>query len=139
MQINKKLTQTRKDMNSQKEIPVIFYIDDTSSFSELIKEYIQDSPIFFNLHTFDCPIKATSRAKILKPDLIISDYLMPKFNGFELASDLPEFDFVILSASESEVIKEKLLTLKNVKKVIWKPGMDELMLFLNQTFQKQPQ
>ncbi|MEK7431564.1 MAG: response regulator [Cyanobacteriota bacterium] len=64
------------------------------------------------------------KAKLLKPQLIISDNMMPEMSGIELKEHLNEFHetkdipFIFLTALSDEKIKEKALSLGVIEYLI---------------------
>jgi len=56
---------------------------------------------FSNMHYFNDPKEAIEFLKLEKPDLILSDFLMPEMNGFEFLSVAkqlyPEVSMILLT------------------------------------------
>ena len=113
--------------NSQNEIPTkgqtqdikkdvrIMIVDDDQSFIDSVKFWPFDS-VRIGLYTE--PIKALEEISAFKPDIIITDIMMPNVNGIQVANIISGLfqsaDIVLISAnSEKEITANTKLDLPN--------------------------
>jgi DNA-binding response OmpR family regulator len=73
--------------NSQANKPIILIVEDHRDMSAYIREYLQ--PYYKIKEAFDGD-KGIEKAKEIIPDLIISDIMMPKKDGYELCQNLKQ-------------------------------------------------
>ena len=107
--------EKEKDDDSR---PRILAIDDVVSILKTIKTALQS---IYKVHTISKPESALDFLKLRKPDLILLDYLMPTYNGFELIPmirELPGYADtpIIMLTSEG--------TLQQVKEAIFLGACD---------------
>jgi DNA-binding NtrC family response regulator len=110
----------------------ILYVDDdkllTSTFSTLMK--VEG---FSNIAVYNEPKEALKYLKLNKPDLIISDFLMPEMNGLEFLKEAkklyPEISMILLTAYADKENAIKTINEIGVYKYIEKPwDNDDLIM-----------
>lgn len=115
-----------------KELKILF-VEDEENLSRLVKNAIGE-----NFHTFAIAkdgLEGLELFEKIKPDIVITDIMMPRMNGLEMAKKLKELNddcFIIILSAFSE--KEKLLGAIDVgvAKYFLKPyDIDELLEYLN--------
>ena len=80
--IEKHVAESRADKeNDDDGKPRILAVDDVVSVLKTIQRALCDN---YKVHTISKPDAVLDFLKLRKPDLILLDYLMPVFNGFEL-------------------------------------------------------
>ena len=82
--------------------PHILAVDDVVSILKTIKAALREKYI---VHTISKPESVLHFLKLRKPDLILLDYLMPVYNGFELIHmirELPEYEDIPIIMLTSE-------------------------------------
>jgi DNA-binding NtrC family response regulator len=67
---------------------VIFVVDDEAFIAETLAIILRQRA--YTAVAFTKPREALAAAANLKPDLLLSDYLMPEMNGLNLATELLE-------------------------------------------------
>ena len=99
--------------NDDDERPRILAVDDVVSILKAIKAALRAN---YKVHTISKPESVLNFLELRKPDLILMDYLMPVYNGFELIPmirELPGYEDtpIIMLTSERTVthIKEAVL------------------------------
>ena len=77
-------------MAENKSIPKVLVIDDSELIHRLLEARLQGENL--ELHFATSPEEGFKKAKLLKPDVILLDILMPdsSMNGFELLAKLKE-------------------------------------------------
>ncbi len=93
--------------------PLILIVDDDPEILVLLKDFLQ---VEYNIIFAENGLEAYNKILISKPDLIVSDVMMPEMDGIELCRKLREnFDTshlpIILLASKSE-IEDRIAGLK---------------------------
>jgi len=80
---------------------LIYIVDDNLDMCEFIAFVLANEG--YRVHSFACPVKALEhmRSKQLQPALLITDYNMPKMNGYELHEEVsylyPEIRTIVIS------------------------------------------
>ena len=113
--IEKHITASRSEKEKDKEDdgrPRILAVDDVVSILKTIKAALHAN---YKVHTINRPEAVLDFLKLRKPDLILLDYLMPVYNGFELIPmirELPGYEEtpIIMLTSEG--------TITNIKEAI---------------------
>ena len=99
---------------TMKESPLrVVIVDDEPQICELLKTYLQSISGNFDIYVFSDPEEA--RAFLLQdaPDILITDFKMPKFDGLQLMKLMPEDSIkVLISGYVSEIIESQLRALK---------------------------
>jgi len=109
----------------------VLVVEDEKSIAELLKSAIGDYFARFEM-AYDGE-EGVAKCRALNPDFIITDIMIPKFNGLEMASQIKKFadiPIIVLSAYSD---KEKLLTAIDigVVKYFIKPfDPDELLEYI---------
>jgi CheY-like chemotaxis protein len=106
------ITETFNEIHS--DLPIIQIVDDNIEFSKFMVTLLgNEYRVFTALNGFE----ALQQLQNIKPDLIVSDVMMPKMNGFEFARQarqLPgflEIPLIFLTAKNTEqAIQEGLQT-----------------------------
>ena len=88
-----------------------FILDDDMNVVKILKNIIEED---FNrqvIGTSDTPSKAIDEITLLRPDVVLIDYLMPKLDGVDvmkkIKSYMPEIEFIMISqVSEKDMIAE---------------------------------
>ena len=101
-----------KKIKEEDTRPRILAVDDVVSVLKTIKAALHNNYI---VHTISRPESVIDFLKLRKPDLILLDYLMPVYNGFELITmirELPGYEDtpIIMLTSEGTItnIKESI-------------------------------
>jgi DNA-binding response OmpR family regulator len=109
----------------------LLVIDDDPDIVELIKETLASvEGIKFAVNVSDNGQMGYVKAKELKPDLIILDVVMPRWNGFQTYEKLKSFDdtskipVIFLTAAHEKADIEKAVKL-GVKHYLTKPFQPE--------------
>ena len=85
--------------------PRVFVVDDENIIASTLELILRNQG--FDAHSFTDPIIALKAAQSKSPDLLVTDVLMPRMNGIDLAirirQDLPDCKILLLSGSISVV------------------------------------
>ena len=96
-----------------KETPLqVVIVDDEPQIAELLKTYLLSIPGNYDMRVFNDPEEA--RAFLLQhaPDILITDFKMPKFDGIQLMKLMPGGSIkVLISGYVSEIIESQLCAL----------------------------
>ncbi|MDP2893463.1 MAG: response regulator transcription factor [Sulfurimonas sp.] len=110
----------------------VLLVEDEESISRLLKEAVADS--FYTFLIAKDGLEGIALFKKLKPDIVITDIMMPRMSGLEMAQELrkinPDIHIIILSAFSE---KEKLLGAIDIgiNKYFLKPfDTDELLDYI---------
>jgi DNA-binding response OmpR family regulator len=116
----------------------ILYVEDEDKLSLLTEEAIADN--FYKFYTAKNGVEGFELFKKHKPDIVITDIMMPKMNGLEMAEEIkeknPKTPIIVLSAYSD---KEKLLKAIDVSitKYFIKPfDPDELLEYISNLAEK---
>lgn len=116
----------------------VLYVEDEDKVSLLLEEAISDN--FYKFYTAKNGVEGFEMFKKYKPDIVITDVMMPKMDGLEMAELIkeksPKTPIICLSAYSD---KEKLLKAIDVSitKYFIKPfEPDELVSYLQELAQK---
>jgi PAS domain S-box-containing protein len=86
----------------------ILFVEDSLSDAELIWNEIEKSKIFFSKVLVDKEVKYLEYLKDFEPDLIISDYKLPQFDGMTALSlrneHAPLIPFILVTGSVNEEV-----------------------------------
>jgi len=128
--IEKHVSAAREDKDSHNNAddgrPRILAIDDVASVLRTIKSALHPG---YKVHTISRPEVVIDFLKLKKPDLILLDYLMPVYNGFELIPmirELPGYDDtpIIMLTSEGTITHVKEAVSLGANDFIVKPFKD---------------
>jgi PAS domain S-box-containing protein len=90
----------------QKNLLKILFVEDIPSDIELAVMALRKDKLEFEYTAVCTRIDLLAALKAFKPDLIISDYMMPSFNGLEALKEAKAFDsnipFILLTGSVNE-------------------------------------
>ncbi|MDX9756381.1 MAG: response regulator transcription factor, partial [Sulfurimonas sp.] len=110
----------------------VLLVEDEESISRLLKEAVADS--FYTFLIAKDGLEGIALFKKLKPDIVITDIMMPRMSGLEMAQELrklnPDIHIIVLSAFSE---KEKLLSAIDIgiNKYFLKPfDTDELLDYI---------
>lgn len=110
----------------------VMLVEDDESISRLLKEAISDS--FNTFLIAKDGLDGIAQFKKLKPDIVITDIMMPRMSGLEMAQELrkidPDIHIIVLSAFSE---KEKLLSAIDIgiNKYFLKPfDIDEFLDYI---------
>ncbi|OHE21439.1 MAG: regulator [Sulfurimonas sp. RIFOXYD2_FULL_37_8] len=110
----------------------VLLVEDEESISRLLKEAVADS--FYTFLIARDGLEGIALFKKLKPDIVITDIMMPRMSGLEMAQELrklnPDIHIIVLSAFSE---KEKLLSAIDIgiNKYFLKPfDTDELLDYI---------
>ena len=110
----------------------VLLVEDEESISRLFKEAVADS--FYTFLIAKDGLEGIALFKKLKPDIVITDIMMPRMSGLEMAQELrkinPDIHIIVLSAFSE---KEKLLSAIDIgiNKYFLKPfDTDELLDYI---------
>ena len=96
----------------------ILILEDTNFDIELVKEELSANNYNYNLNSVETKKDFISAIKNFKPDIILSDYNLPQFTGFEalkIAIDLvPNIPFILVTGHLSEE-----LAVDSIKRGAW--------------------
>ena len=113
----------------------ILIIDDEKEFCETVKEQVELSTSFY-VETCSRAALAVQRAKLIKPDLILLDVMMPGVTGPEIAAQLKQSEetknipIIFLTAVLSEDEAEKNKHLIGGEYFLGKPVKFEDLLYM---------
>lgn len=82
----------------------IFVVDDEVQIRKLIKAYLEKEG--YSVEVFDTGESALEAFKILEPDMLIIDIMMPGLNGYELCKEIrvtSDVPIIIVSAKDEEL------------------------------------
>lgn len=106
----------------------ILVVDDERQITRMLRVSLQSSG--YEVSVANNGLEALERIREAKPDLIITDLVMPEMNGVELTEAVREFDttpIIVLSVRESELTKIRALD-KGADDYVTKPfSMPELL------------
>jgi len=108
--IEKHAAESKSDKDEEKETRQrILVVDDVVSVLKTIQKILHAN---YMVHTISKPESVINFLKLRKPDLILLDYLMPVFNGFELIPmirELPGYEDtpIIMLTSDGTVSQVK--------------------------------
>jgi len=110
----------------------VMLVEDDESISRLLKEAVSDS--FNTFLIAKDGLDGIAQFKKLKPDIVITDIMMPRMSGLEMAQELrkidPDIHIIVLSAFSE---KEKLLSAIDIgiNKYFLKPfDIDEFLDYI---------
>ncbi|MBD3391052.1 MAG: response regulator [Chitinivibrionales bacterium] len=91
----------------------VVVVDDESSITDLLENYIQFLSKNAAVHTFNDSVEAQNYIRHNEVDVLITDYKMPHVNGIQLMeSTSPGVTRIMISGYLSEIAEEKLQDLK---------------------------
>jgi CheY-like chemotaxis protein len=103
----------------------ILFVEDVQADAELIWNEIKKSGIVFEKKLVDNRIDYIEALKSFEPELIISDYALPQFDGMSALllknETLPDIPFILVTGSINEEIAVELM----------KAGADDYLLKQN--------
>lgn len=110
----------------------IVVVDDDKIVTSALKTLLRIEG-FTNTHYYNDPIEAVEFLKLNKPDLIISDFLMPEMNGLEFLSAAkklyPEISMILLTGYADKENAIKAINEVGLYKYIEKPwDNDDLIM-----------
>ncbi len=89
----------------------VMLVDDTKTLTTIIKIYLMGWPMVF--HEAQDGVRALETARLVKPDLIISDIKMPAMDGFQLCEAvradpvLAKTPLILLTQLDDEASRER--------------------------------
>ena len=90
----------------QKNLLKILFVEDLPSDVDLAVLELRKEKLKFEHTTVCTRVDLMNALKEFKPDLIISDYMMPAFNGLQALKEVikfnPELPFILLTGSVNE-------------------------------------
>ncbi|MEK3883042.1 response regulator [Paenibacillus sp. PL2-23] len=109
----------------------VLIVDDERRTREYLRDYIDwGSYGFLSVYTAEDGLHALELAKTMKPELILTDIMMPRMNGIELAQAIRETDthcrIIILSAYTEKHLLKSAIQLQVVDYVEKPIDLDEL-------------
>lgn len=88
------------------EKKIILHIEDSPEDAELIENLLRRGGLFFNLHLVSERSAFEKSIKSIKPDIILSDFDLPEFDGFDaltMSKDfLPDIPFIFVTGAVGE-------------------------------------
>jgi len=93
----------------------IYYLDDEKDLCEIFEELVASPPLIF-VKTYSDPLLFLEAVIKEKPDIVFTDYRMPKMNGEEVAKRLDPSIAKYLVTGEIDYLSNDLF-----KKVFKKP------------------
>lgn len=86
----------------------IFLVDDEELITKTLAQILRQEG--FPVTAFTNPLKALKQIRIVKPDLLISDVMMPELSGIELAIETrkaaPDCRILLFSAAADDLLRE---------------------------------
>jgi DNA-binding NtrC family response regulator len=87
----------------------IVVVDDEEPITEVIKTYIECIDPNINVRTFNDPLEAKIYISNNSPDVLITDYKMPKCDGIQLMEAAsPSVKKILVTGYMSEIAEERL-------------------------------
>ncbi len=135
-------TRTRSKVTRDEPIRVLS-VDDSSVVRKLVTMILTAEG--FKVTTASDGLDGVNKAKELKPDIILLDFVMPKMNGFQVCRILQKDDKlrkipVILVTSKGDKVGDKFVDQLGVTGYITKPFQpEELVSKIHQTLESQEQ
>ena len=93
----------------QTEVIRILHVDDDMSQGEFLKYFLPVSDGTFSINAVSDPLQTLEELRASRYDCVVTDYVMPKLNGIELAALIrKEFDIpiIIYTGQGSEEVAE---------------------------------
>jgi PAS domain S-box-containing protein len=91
---------------NQKNLLKILFVEDVPSDVDLAVLELRKEKLDFEYHTVCTGVDLIGELKRFKPDLVISDYMMPSFNGLQALKltkeNNPEIPFILYTGSVNE-------------------------------------
>ncbi len=91
---------------TNKNLLRILFVEDLTSDVDLAVLELRKEKLKFEYTTVCTRVDLIKALKKFKPDLIISDYMMPSFNGLQALKEVKEFDpeipFILCTGSVNE-------------------------------------
>ncbi len=112
----------------------ILIVEDNEDLLNYLSISLQE---YFNIKTANNPLTALEELKNIKPDLIISDVMMPNMNGFEFfdilssKSEFKDIPFIFLSAIGSTQYKIRGLESGAIDYIVKPFKIEELLAKIN--------
>lgn len=126
----------------QREEPIkVLSVDDSSVVRKLVTMILTAEG--FKVSTASDGLDGINKAKEIKPDIILLDFVMPKMNGFQVCRILQKDDKlrqipVILVTSKGDKVGDKFVNQLGVTDYITKPFQpEELVTKIHQTLEAQ--
>lgn len=130
---NLEIKKIDKDKSSKKEITILIVED-----NEDLLNYLSISlGEYFNIKKANSAINSLKELENIKPDLIISDVMMPEMNGFEFfdrvnsIDDFKDIPFIFLSAINANEYKIKGLENGAIDYIVKPFKIEELLAKIN--------
>lgn len=121
----------------QTETIKVLILEDSATDSELIKDELENSNYRADVRVVDDELGFRSTLENFKPDLILSDYHVPKFSGLEALiisqRDVPETPFVFVTGTVGEEIAAETI-LSGASGLILKNNLGRLPQVINGLF-----
>jgi two-component system, LytTR family, response regulator len=93
----------------------VVIVDDEPQITDLLETYIRSLSGNFSVHPFNDPEEAHVYLLQHSPDVLITDFKMPKFDGIQLMKLMPENSTrILISGYVSEILEGHLRELKAV-------------------------
>lgn len=120
--------------------PDILFVDDEKGIGEGYLKLLQDNG--FKVYYVNDPIDGINAVKNgnFIPELLVSDVVMPKLNGIELANELkklvPDLKTIFISGYPDEIIRERGISAESIN-LIRKPfRVEELIKKINELYKE---
>jgi two-component system, response regulator YesN len=90
----------------------IVVVDDEEPITEVIKTYIECIDPSISVRTFNDALEAKKYISCNSPDVLITDYKMPKCDGIQIMEAAsPKVKKILVTGYMSEIAEEKLIKL----------------------------
>lgn len=105
-------TESRPD--NQENLKTVLVVDDNADMTEMLKDSLEN---IYNVVTASDGVEAIKKLAEIKPDIILTDLMMPNLNGMELCRKLKEnpatvnIPIIILTAKHDLGVKLEGLTI----------------------------
>jgi CheY-like chemotaxis protein len=112
-------------------MPKVMVIDDSALMRKVSRDHLEEADFEVEEYLPNSVAELSERLKQSQPDLVLSDYNMPKVDGQNVARTVrrccPEIPVIILT-SNRDVVRESMLQTMGVRKILHKPISSEELI-----------
>lgn len=126
-------TNQNGQLKSDPSSKVIFVVDDEETIVEFLKYYLEVQG--FKVETSYDGLSAYDKIKVIKPDLIIMDAMLPKKSGYELVKSLQQnfelkrIPLIVITGKFRDLETQRMFSYEtNVKDYLLKPIQPDYLI-----------